>query len=123
MTKDTIQLLNKVNQDFYNSISESFDNSRQYYWEGWNILWDFIIHNNISIESILDLGCGNARFLKFLESRIYALCHSGSVNSIDILNNKFRYIGMDNNQYLLNKAQSIIRPNTLILKLDILFEN
>ncbi|MEI7603942.1 MAG: class I SAM-dependent methyltransferase [bacterium] len=97
MTEDTIIKLNKINSDFYNSIGEYFDNSRQYSWQGWDKLWDYIITNKISITSILDIGCGNGRFLKFLKDKKVALEKEGIIIN-------FTYTGIDNNEYLLNKA-------------------
>jgi len=60
--------INNLNQEFYNKHKESFSKSRDSnFWKGF-----FHILKYINAEaSILDLGCGNGRFLQFLlESQV-----------------------------------------------------
>jgi SAM-dependent methyltransferase len=55
--------INKLNQEFYKKHEESFSRSRDMnFWEGFKESIKFITPST----AILDLGCGNARFLEFL---------------------------------------------------------
>jgi len=79
MLNQGIKEINQLNKEFYEIHNESFDKSRKdNYWEGFlNTL------KYLNIESkVLDLGCGNARFLNFL------------------LENKLKpnYLGVDNSE-------------------------
>ena len=85
MIKKGILEINELNSKFYSFHSESFDRSREFYWEGFNDTLEYIKDNS----KILDLGCGNARFYKFLEEK--------GLN-ID-------YLGIDNNPKFIEKNQ------------------
>jgi tRNA (uracil-5-)-methyltransferase TRM9 len=56
--------LDQVNQRFYDQIADDFHQSRKYGWRGWRALIDSLPSSPLSI---LDIGCGNARLLDFLE--------------------------------------------------------
>lgn len=60
-TKD-IQLINKTTTEFYNAVADSFSETRQQHWEGWEKALPYFENCN----RVLDLGCGNRRFTKFL---------------------------------------------------------
>lgn len=62
-TTEEIKLINKTTTKFYSEVAESFSETRQHEWEGWKNCLQFF-HNG---DSVLDLGCGNRRFSKFLE--------------------------------------------------------
>ncbi len=102
MNQQTIKQLNQLNQDFYNTVAKEFDSTRQYFWQGWNILLEqsvvknIINHNNTL--NILDLGCGNARFYSFLQQQLPK--------------QKINYLGIDSNQELLNFANSHYQDHT-----------
>lgn len=73
--------------DLYTTYAKDFSNSRKFAWNGWKNL----LHSELKFETILDLGCGNARFLEFLLR-----------NQVE-----FRtYVGVDNSKVLLNIAKS-----------------
>lgn len=102
MDKNTISALDKLNQQFYQKHAQSFDQTRQSFWAGWfelKPLLDKLSANNQKI-SVLDVGCGNARFAEFLAEQNY----------------QFNYLGIDNNQQLLDQAQR------RLTKLQIKFE-
>jgi tRNA (uracil-5-)-methyltransferase TRM9 len=91
MTQITIDKLNKINQDFYFRISKYWNNKDDSAWYGWNTLLPIIQEKFKDKKeiSVLDLGCGNARFATFLQS--------------NFLNTKINYIGIDTDpQFLLN---------------------
>lgn len=112
MTEDTIRKLNQLNQHFYQTTADSFDRSRQYFWQGWQQLQPFLDQLVESSKpgkqlAMLDLGCGNARFAQFLAQET-------SLN--------FSYTGVDNSQQLLARARKRLEKLDLdhkFLNLDI----
>lgn len=95
MNKKTVLLLDQLNQDFYQAIADSFDQTRQFAWQGWTQLLPQIkaLEKTTNGLKVLDIGCGNGRFAEFLNQ-----------NKI-----KFTYTGIDNNQQLLNKAKEKLK--------------
>ncbi len=92
MNNTTINQLNQLNQQFYQKVASSFDQTRRQAWVGWKqLLPEIIALKNFSDEPIkvLDLGCGNARFAEFLSE-------SGV---------EYQYLGVDSNPQLLVKAK------------------
>lgn len=91
----------KLNKEFYSEHNESFDKSRSFgFWNGFDEVLNYLPKN----LNILDLGCGNGRFLKFL------------------LENKIKidtYLGVDNNEDFIHK-NSINFPNYDFENLDII---
>jgi SAM-dependent methyltransferase len=107
--KITINKLNKLNKDFYQNVADDFSDSRQYFWQGWQKIPQFLeknIKNQKKIQ-VLDLACGNARFAQFLKEK----------------NINFKYLGLDNSAKLLNIAQETIDKeniNAQLLKFDLI---
>jgi tRNA (uracil-5-)-methyltransferase TRM9 len=106
MDNRTIDRLNQLNKQFYQSVATDFNFSRNYYWQGWQQVLK-VIKNNFGDKEIpvLDVGCGNGRFASFLEE--------GKTN--------FRYYGLDSSQKLLNLAskQVSLKTKTNFLYFDI----
>lgn len=95
MTKHTIQQLNALNNTFYQKVESSFDESRSTAWTGWLRLVPSLVQLVSKLDQpirVLDLGCGNGRFLTFLDQ------HIGS--------SKFEYTGCDSAEGLLARAQA-----------------
>jgi len=102
-----------LNNSFYNTISSEFNITRQYSWKGWGKLNTYFektasIKGKISKDpspsiKVLDLGCGNGRFLNFLES--------------NFPNIKFDYVGLDSNIELINIAKKATFKNNPIFDL------
>lgn len=90
MESKTITELNKINKDFYKTVFNDFDNSRNYFWAGWEKLLPFIKAINKPVLKVLDVGCGNGRFGEFLIK-----------NSL-----KVEYTGLDNSAELLESAKT-----------------
>ncbi len=86
MNKITIERLNQINREFYERTASSFDESRGEPWPGWNNLLPYLR----SPLSVLDVGCGNGRFGRFLA---------------DHLGIGLSYHGVDNNPTLLERAR------------------
>lgn len=70
--------------NLYSTHAEEFSKTRQLSWAGWEKTLDLYKDKKINV---LDLGCGNGRFLKFL------LNHNIQIES---------YTGIDNSEVLLN---------------------
>jgi len=89
MNNKGIQEIISLNKDFYTKHNESFDKSRSFgFWDGFNDILEFVPQD----LKILDLGCGNARFLKFLLEK-----------NIEI---KY-YLGLDNSsEFILKNSQN-----------------
>ncbi len=96
MNKQAILQLNKVNKLFYQQIGSDFDDTRKQPWHGWDHIIPHIQKKIIEKKQvhILDIGCGNGRFLKFIVSKWK--------------NSNIFYHGIDNNQFLLNKAKNVV---------------
>jgi len=71
MDNSTIQTLNALNQTFYQAFAAQFDDTRQQAWEGWHRILSVLKDTRFEPETphVLDVGCGNGRFLSFLAER------------------------------------------------------
>lgn len=99
MQDNIIRTLNKLNQDFYQTVANDFSDSRQYFWQGWQRIPEYLKQNNQRRKKIqvLDIACGNARFAQFLKK-----------DNVD-----FNYCGLDNSSNLLQIAQETIIKNNI----------
>lgn len=88
MKKTTVNKLNQINKKFYKQISGDFSRTRQSGWAGWDRLFGLI--KDMKGMSVLDVGCGNGRFGKFLQENFTG---------------EFSYVGIDSNQALLEEAE------------------
>jgi SAM-dependent methyltransferase len=107
--KKTIKKLNQLNQDFYQTVAEDFNDSRQYFWQGWQKITQYLEKNlkNKKKIQVLDVGCGNARFAQFLKQE--------KIN--------FDYFGLDNSSKLLTIAQQTLDQNQIngqLINLDLI---
>jgi len=102
MRQNTIKKLNQVNQNFYIHNADSFSQTRQQAWQGWNDLQEYLPRNEMS--KFLDIGCGNGRFLQFLNQKeIPYQSYSGIDTSKELLsyaektysNNKVHFYQQD----------------------------
>ncbi len=98
--------------DLYSTYAQEFSNTRQAPWEGWKRLIKYVEYP--AKPKVLDLGCGNGRFLKFL------------INSdVDL----GEYVGVDNSSELLKMTDEFmdkVRKNGRLSKFQLLnidFEN
>jgi tRNA (uracil-5-)-methyltransferase TRM9 len=78
-----IKLLNQVNNDFYKAVHADFDDSRGYFWKGWDKLVEYLPDNRPL--KVLDVGCGNGRFYEFLVSKDVEVDYVGIDNSKELL--------------------------------------
>lgn len=87
MTKNNNKNLAKT----YDLIAKEFSNTRKLFWPEWSFFSRFLDNfSNKEKISILDVGCGNGRFLKFLQ---------------EIKHLNFYYQGFDISKKLLEEAQ------------------
>ncbi|MDZ7586638.1 MAG: class I SAM-dependent methyltransferase, partial [Patescibacteria group bacterium] len=90
----------KLNRQFYLKTQVYFNRSRQFYWDGWQKLLPYLTLRGRTSQ-VLDLGCGNGRFGKFLAEH-----------------KTINYTGMDNNQYLLDRCDKAL-PQAKLIKHDL----
>lgn len=98
MKPETRLQLNAINAAFYRAIAEDFSETRANAWLGWKRAFDALAIAPEATPSVLDVGCGNGRFARFLDSR---------------LGSRFHYLGVDSNAKLLELArdQAPSRPD------------
>ena len=94
MDAPTVARLNALNREFYRRHALSFDRTRRAPWPGWQRVAELV--SSLDRPSILDVGCGNARFGLFLAS-----AESRPIDSLDI-----DYVGIDASPRLLAIAAS-----------------
>jgi len=87
MDKNKEQLKN-LTTEFYQQIALEFDPTRKYQWVGWKKIFDFCRSRKFIPKGILDVACGNGRF----------------VETAHDLNPEINYLGIDSNEFLLDKA-------------------
>jgi len=103
MINQGIKEIIQLNKEFYSKHNESFDKSRSFgFWKGFEEILLYLPEN----LKILDLGCGNARFLKFLHEK------NSSIGS---------YIGIDNSIEFIEKNKQIY-PQYNFKVLDVISE-
>jgi SAM-dependent methyltransferase len=91
MNNATIERLNRINQEFYQITADSFDQSRGEPWPGWETLVPYL---KLPL-SVLDVGCGNGRFGRFLAEK---------------LGTTLVYHGLDSSPALLERARAALAP-------------
>ncbi len=102
MDTNIVNQLNQVNTDFYNTIATDFDESRQYFWYGWEKIPPLL--DTFQDIRVADIGCGNGRFGQFLQEKCQEL--------------KFSYTGIDANQTLLDFSQETLEGKIPALHLQ-----
>jgi SAM-dependent methyltransferase len=103
MNPHTLQALNQLNYQFYQSIGPNFDQTRQEAWRGWQKLGQHLQdHLPPGPLRLLDVGCGNGRFGAFLARPGWQL----------------DYTGVDFNPYLLARAEDALKAMGLAPRLQ-----
>ena len=90
MNRETISYLIRLNNNFYREHGDSFFATRQSAWPGWRTLTDLLRNDpdfNLDAIRIIDLACGNLRFLDYL--------------SHELPKSTFNYHAVDNNPVML----------------------
>lgn len=99
MNINIIQRLNQLNKTFYAQTAESFSQSRDHAWAGWEKLLPYLQ----TPLSVLDIGCGNGRFGIFLHEK---------------LGDEIQYHGIDNAPALLDFAREAFDQRDLSFTLE-----
>ncbi len=105
MNATTVKRLNAINQEFYRTVADSFDETRGKPWPGWERLHPYL---NKPL-SVLDIGCGNGRFGLFLAERLGP--------------DQITYHGIDSNPRLLEHASAALVSLDAHLALRDIVEN
>lgn len=77
MTPETVRALNAINRAFYRERADEFDATRSRPWRGWSKLHERCGAAWPQEPSVLDVGCGNARFASFLRERLARFSYAG----------------------------------------------
>jgi len=85
MDQTTIQLLNRLNRHFYETVADSFDATRASAWAGWERLLPYIAAPPRAPMTVLDVGCGNGRFGVFLHQHLTGVQYHGFDSSASLL--------------------------------------
>lgn len=93
MNLETIHLLNEINRRFYEEKAHEHDSTRHGPWPGWLRLLP-PLRERTTRPSVLDVGCGNGRFARFLA---------------DELGLPFLYVGVDLSRSMLDHARRHLR--------------
>jgi SAM-dependent methyltransferase len=106
MDQTVVNRLNQINRDFYRLTVQDFDESRGRPWPGWLRL---LPHLAGSPLRVLDVGCGNGRFGRFLAHNLAGDIH---------------YHGLDHTPALLDAARAAfaqmnILPDAILEERDI----
>jgi SAM-dependent methyltransferase len=103
MSPETVLALNEINRRFYRTSAEAFSSSRDYPWLGWERIVGGLPEPP---RSVLDVGCGNARFGAYLAAW---------------LGGEFSYLGLDASAELLTLARrrSDLPPDTTLIERDL----
>lgn len=89
MNPNVIRKLEALNKKFYEQHAKAFSNTRTAPWAGWRSVE--VPHG----ASVLDLGCGNGRYLKFLRARGFT----------------GHYRGVDSCSALVHRAAELFPPS------------
>lgn len=110
MDQKTIHQLNQLNAEFYNQTGEHFDSARRYARKGWYRLLGHVQAHATGAKPyrVLDIGCGNGQFGRFLFERLSA---------------PLFYHGIDSNTFLLDRArQAVPRTASTFSQIDLVFD-
>jgi SAM-dependent methyltransferase len=109
LKRETVEALRAINRRFYQERGAEFSRTRERPWRGWR---EILARSSSLLPErprVLDVGCGNGRFARFLEER---------------LGREFVYCGIDESPLALAEARKRIpeREDRLFLECDFLDE-
>lgn len=84
------EALDRINRRFYGAAAREFDATRQAPWPGFEVVYNHLEERVPRALSLLDLGCGNGRFARYLMAR----------------RELTRVVGIDTSRELLARARS-----------------
>ncbi len=105
MNKEIEEKIIELNKKFYRITRETFSKSRNYTWAGWDKLFNYINDKKLAINRVLDLACGNGRFVNVLKKNL----------------DNFNYLGIDSDEFLITEAiKNFDAPTIKFIKCDLL---
>lgn len=106
MNEEQINKIINQTENFYQQNAEEFSKTRKNPWNGWKYLLSIVNEEfaDKDLISVLDLGCGNARFYQYLEEN---------------LEFKIDYLGLDTNDFMMIEA-ILKHPRQKFKKLNII---
>ena len=98
MNPATADALNRLNRRFYDEAAAEFSASRARPWPGWSRLMPILLQDRsfASPLRVLDLGCGNGRFARFLQQN--------TETALD-------YTGADASEPLIRECSTVPTPD------------
>ncbi len=95
----TTARLRKLNREFYSRVGPEFHSTRNRPWPGWVRLLE-VLHDSLCVPGarVLDVGCGNARFARFLRERMPPSA-------------AFEYQGVDSDPFLIEVARAALEAS------------
>jgi len=107
LKRETALALRAVDRRFYTERAEEFSATRERPWKGWTELLERVQALLPAEPRVLDVGCGNGRFARFLEGA---------------LGGPFRYTGVDASPLALDEARRRLAglPGAALLERDLL---
>jgi SAM-dependent methyltransferase len=111
LNQETIAALNAVNCRFYRERASEFSASRERSWRGWIELFERLAPLLPRNPAVLDVGCGNGRFARFLLGR-------------SELEGAWTYRGVDSSPLALEEAKRRLsgRENVLFAEHDFVMD-
>lgn len=104
MNTETINRLNTINRAFYAAVADDFDQTRGTAWPGWQRLLPYLT----TPLSVLDVGCGNARFALFLHDNRATLSPPSPNSLLSTQHSVLSYTGLDSSPALLAHANEAL---------------
>jgi tRNA (uracil-5-)-methyltransferase TRM9 len=98
MDAKTRAQLNQLNHAFYEGTADAFSDTRRDPWPGWERAMSHVIRPDTGPLSVLDAGCGNGRFVRYL-AETEARTERGT-EKCDV-----QYLGIDSSTSLLAHAK------------------
>jgi SAM-dependent methyltransferase len=110
MERRTIEHLASLHRALYRDHAEDFARTRQRPWVGWTRLLDTLARRAPLPDhpSVLDAGCGNGRFARFLAEH---------------LGRPFDYVGVDESLPLLEHARAAAPADARLVEGELIFES
>lgn len=105
MRKETQDALRAVNRRFYQERASEFSRTRERPWSGWGEILKRVEALLPERPRVLDVGCGNGRFGRFLEDR---------------LGRDFDYVGVEESPLGLAEARRRLRGDVVLVEHDFL---
>jgi SAM-dependent methyltransferase len=103
LREETVEALRAVNRRFYQERASEFSRTRERPWSGWAELLARVRGLLPERPRILDVGCGNGRFARFLESE---------------LGDDFDYCGVDESSLGLAEARKRLTGRSNVTLVD-----